>query len=151
MDSNVDRPLANREDRLFAYIIDWTVVGCLVALLIYASNGGEYLDGLSEYHRKVTYAVSGIIVFICLNAYLLHTRQKTLGKIVMGIRIVSIKDGETLKARPIIIRYVVMLLLPLIPVVGTVIGLVNYLAIARENRRCIHDEIAGTKVIYDRS
>jgi hypothetical protein len=44
-------------------------------------------------------------------------------------------------------RYCVMWLVSLLPSVGVVVNLVDDLPIFRSDRRCLHDLIAGTKVI----
>ena len=44
-------------------------------------------------------------------------------------------------------RYLVIQLLAILPFIGGLIGLIDTLLIFRSSRKCLHDDIAGTKVI----
>ena len=89
----------------------------------------------------------GISIFLAVNGYLLANRGQTVGKVVMKTRIVS-DDGEMLPLGPLILkRYLPFWIAASIPAVGGFISLADALLIFRENRKCLHDDIAGTKVI----
>lgn len=89
----------------------------------------------------------GIAVFLLINGFLLATRGQTVGKVVMKTQIVS-DDGMLVPLGPLVLkRYVPLWLVTNLPYIGFLAALANALAIFRENRKCIHDEIAGTKVI----
>jgi uncharacterized RDD family membrane protein YckC len=86
----------------------------------------------------------GVINLICL-----AMRGQTLGKMVLGIKIVG-SDGFPCFGRILLIRIIVMGLLKNIPFVGLIIAIVDPLMIFRDNRRCMHDEIADTIVVRAR-
>ena len=90
----------------------------------------------------------GMLIFLGLHGYLLHKYGQTIGKRLVGTRIVSATDGTILPLGKIFgLRFVPIQITSLIPVVGNFIGLIDVLFIFRNDRRCLHDFIAGTKVI----
>lgn len=90
----------------------------------------------------------GFVVFVGVQGYLLANHGQTIGKRILGTRIVSIDDDSILPFWKVITyRYLPIQVLNMIPGIGVIFGLVDSLAIFREDRRCIHDLIAGTKVI----
>jgi uncharacterized RDD family membrane protein YckC len=96
-------------------------------------------------------------LMLALNGHLLATRGQTVGKLLTKIQIVDAQSGGLLPfLRVYVYRYLWML--PLVFVValipGTVDdGLVNVVAIIDAlfifgaARRCLHDYIAGSKVV----
>jgi uncharacterized RDD family membrane protein YckC len=66
---------------------------------------------------------------------------------VLGIRIVQIDGERATWGRIVGLRIMPMQLLSWIPYIGGIISLVDVLFIFRANRRCLHDEIARTKVV----
>ena len=93
----------------------------------------------------------GLILFLLLHGYLLHKYGQTIGKRLVGTRIVSASDNQIVSLGKIFaLRYVPMQLVGVIPVVGNILPLIDVLFIFREDRRCLHDLIAGTKVIKAR-
>lgn len=93
-------------------------------------------------------ALIGMIIFLVLHGYLLNKYGQTIGKRLVGTRIVSATDGTILPLGKIFgLRMVPIQLGSLIPVIGNFIGLIDVLFIFRNDRRCLHDFIAGTKVI----
>jgi uncharacterized RDD family membrane protein YckC len=67
---------------------------------------------------------------------------------MMGIRVVDAATGRLpVLGRQLGLRYGVIWFVSLIPLVGTVVGLVDVLVIFRSDKRCLHDHLAGTKVV----
>lgn len=90
----------------------------------------------------------GILVFIAIHGYLLATNGQTVGKRLLGIKIVRSEGGKPEFGRLIGLRYLPMWLASLIPVVGPfVTGFVDPLLIFRSSRKCLHDNIADTIVV----
>ncbi len=94
----------------------------------------------------------GIAAFVLINGFLLASSGQTVGKRALGIRIVSYTDGELLPIGKLLaLRYGPLWVLNLLPffggLIGPVFGLVDALFIFNSERRCIHDYIAGTKVV----
>jgi uncharacterized RDD family membrane protein YckC len=87
----------------------------------------------------------GMLVFQC---YLLAQRGQTIGKIVMGLRIVRFEDGGNPGfVKAVLLRTFVWALITAVPVVGWLIGVVGILFIYRDDQRCLHDHLAGTRVV----
>ena len=87
------------------------------------------------------------LVFLTVNAYLLANRGQTIGKFVMKTQIVS-DGGELVPLMPLFLkRYLLIWFIGSLPFVGRLFSLADALVIFRDNRKCLHDEFAGTKVI----
>ena len=100
------------------------------------------------YVTTLAFSAGGFVLFVAMNGYLLAKRGQTVGKWVVGTRIVyASNDGLPTLATTLGVRYGVVWLINLIPIVNNVFGLIDALFIFRRDRRCLHDLIAGTKVI----
>jgi uncharacterized RDD family membrane protein YckC len=92
-----------------------------------------------------------VALFLALLIYsliLLATRGQTLGKKILGIRIGTFPDGHNPGGvKTILLRIFVNGLITAIPLVGSAYSLIDICFIFRQDRRCIHDLIAGTQVI----
>jgi hypothetical protein len=65
-----------------------------------------------------------------------------------GLRIVDQDDGGNCGfLRTVVLRQFVPGLIAAVPLVGPLFALVDGLCIFGEQRRCLHDRIAGTKVV----
>lgn len=86
-----------------------------------------------------------------IQGYLLATRGQTVGKYLVGTQIL---DERTNKVPGFLgmycKRYLVFAVAAYIPVVGNIIAIIDALMIFRDNRKCWHDEMAGTKVVVFR-
>jgi uncharacterized RDD family membrane protein YckC len=92
-------------------------------------------------------AVLGFILFMLVNGYFLRSNGQTLGKKLVGIRIVSLDNTVPGLGRIIFLRYAPISAVALVPNVGTLSTLANALFIFGGSRRCVHDLVAGTKVV----
>lgn len=123
---------AGRGARLLAQILDGVALAAAIGLG--AINGVGMAVGLAA-------------LFLLFQVYLLSSQGQTIGKSLMKIRIVR-EDDETNPGfwRAVFLRIIVTGLLGSIPF----FSLADILFIFREDARCIHDHIAGTKVIDER-
>lgn len=148
-----DASLAPRESRLAAAILD-----SLLTLAVFAPSFGlMFLGGAFEENgpENEAYLVAGGLLFlvaalalIVTQLYLLTTHGQSVGKRVMKIRIVRHADGARAGFFTVILaRSLLPGVIGAIPFVGSIFTLVNILFIFREDRRCLHDLIAGTKVV----
>lgn len=126
--------LASHWDRLKARLIDGALPLCGLFLMELA--GGEGL-----------FAVLGILIIVALfvyQIYLLSTTGQTIGKRSVNIRVVKADTGEIGGfSTNVLMREGVNTLLAIIPFYS----LVDILFIFRDDRRCIHDHLAGTRVV----
>ena len=141
--------LAGRGARLAGAIIDgvillglWWVVGLVTPWNIFspklAAAGFLALIGIQ---------LLGLLLFALVNGYLLMTRGQTVGKMLLGMRIVRPDGSAASPGRIIGLRYAVGWLLSALPAVGMVYALIDCLLIFRADRRCVHDMIADTIVV----
>jgi uncharacterized RDD family membrane protein YckC len=145
---------AARLARFWATLLDGLVYIAPLALLIVAAvavgaagkrSGGKPFDGLVIALLVVAgLAFLGVLAF---QAYRLATTGQTLGKKWLGIRIVKMDGSPVNFSTAVMLRGVLPWLLGGVPYLGVVFSLVNHLFIFRDDRRCIHDLIAGTRVV----
>ena len=93
-------------------------------------------------------AFVAVIALAIYQLWLLGQEGQTWGKKRMSIRIVMNDTGELPGLGRILgLRIIVNGLLGAIPCVGGIYTLADALFIFTEDRRCLHDHIAGTKVV----
>jgi uncharacterized RDD family membrane protein YckC len=143
--------LATRGKRLAAAIID--IIIFLPLVIIIARPLGlidfEPTEAPPEFDLEQTIQLFIIsqVLFLLVQGYLLHTRGQSIGKVILKTRIVAM-DGKMLGLGKLyFIRYFVFSLIAQIPVIGATINICNILFIFGKEQRCLHDRLAGTKVI----
>lgn len=155
--------LADRGTRLGAAIID-RVLGLLCALpglvimgpailrIIIMAMRGDEID--AETVSAGSFILGGVIAGLSILAlfivqlWMLTTRGQSIGKRLLGIRIVMFTD----KTNPgfvhaWLLRNLVPGLIGAVPYVGFLFVITDLCFIFGEQRRCLHDLIAGTKVV----
>lgn len=155
---------ATRGRRLAAFMLDTLVVTALWMLATeviavatgyrppeQASSGDlarDLLDALRMSPSVLDYGV-GFAVWLLLQGGLLYRRQQTLGKLLMGIRIVSADAAPAGFLRIVLARELPLWLVPLVPY-GLILVMLDPFAIFGRQRRCLHDWVAGTQVAMAR-
>lgn len=142
-------PPGDRFKRLVATCIDGLLIGAATALAF----GMGFLSG-APFHWGLG-VVSGLgfmalawLALLVWQCYLLATRGQSLGKIAMGLRIVRVEDGGNPGfVKAVVIRTFLWGLVTAIPVLGGLAWLVGVLFIFRDDQRCVHDHLAGTRVV----
>ncbi len=137
--------LAGRGTRLGAAIIDgllFGVAGIIAAIAIPATQGSRTGSMLA-----LLMVCAVIIGMIAANIVFLHRNGQTLGKKILGIKVVR-SDGERVSLlRFFFLRFLPVGLLGAIPLVGYFISLLDALLIFRTSHQCLHDNIADTIVV----
>ena len=91
--------------------------------------------------------IISIVLFLLIQGYLLATTGQTIGKKLIGLRIVR-SNGERPDVGHVIgLRYMLIWVIAAVPVVGWIFALVDALMIFRDSRKCLHDNIADTIVV----
>lgn len=127
--------LASRGKRLGAYLLDTLIYAGVYMLAMFFSASEEL---------SMIVMGLGILAYLAAQVYFLTVSGQTMGKKALGIRIVKTDTGENGGfVTNVLLRGVVNGLLGIIPLYG----LVDTLFIFREDKKCIHDLIAGTQVI----
>ncbi len=141
--------LASRGARLGAALLDsllaLAVMGPAMAAFGFF-DGFPHLEPLSREDQLVL-AVAGFAFFLAMHGYLLYTRGQTVGKRLVGIRIVR-RDRSRADFGIIVgLRVVPLSIAAQIPLVGQLLTFLDVLFIFTKERRCIHDRIADTVVV----
>lgn len=139
-----DARLADPLTRLVAVILDGLIAMLLIIPLVLTMDRetGEY--------SVLGWVITGVLglALIVVNVFMLTTRGQTIAKRLMKIRIVRFEDGRNPGfVKAVLLRSFVPGLLGNIPGAGPVFSLVDALFIFRADRRCVHDLMAGTKVV----
>jgi uncharacterized RDD family membrane protein YckC len=141
--------LAKRSSRLAAAIVDGLCAAVPVLGLYIVF--GFVLEVTTRRGMPPGLELAGpllaFLAFVCINAFFLRRNGQTLGKKLGGIRIASLDGNVPGLAKVILVRYFPIWLVSLIPFVGSFLILIDLLFIFRSDRRCIHDWLAGTRVI----
>ena len=134
-----DNRLATRGSRFAAVMVDTLILGVMaIPFLIFMQSA-----------KTLGYAISGVLgLGYSITTILFVARYgQTIGKRVMKIRIERLDGTVASFWRIILLRAGVVGLLGLIPVVGSLISIVDALMIFAQDRRCLHDRIADTVVM----
>jgi len=146
---------ADRGARLGAVLLD-TLIGCLILGpgfgLMFAAGGFEE-NARAEPNTPLLLAGAcalflGLLILAIVQIYLLVTRGQTMGKKIVGVKIVAYDTGANAGfVKAVLLRGFVNGVIGGIPVIGGIYTLVDILFIFRDDRRCIHDLLAGTLVV----
>ncbi len=142
-----DADLAGRGARLGAYVLDWVIVGAISMVAVF-SLGWFNEVAAGDAGAAARTALVALAAYGAVNGYFLAQRGQTVGKMAVGVRVVSGKTGDIVPVwNSFGLRVVFVQLVFQIPIVGMPIALVNALFIFGERRRCLHDFLAGTLVV----
>lgn len=141
--------LASRWARLGGAIVDTIAIMIVSGPVMYFTGFWERaMSGNVPIMDTIIYGLFGMVVYLALNGYWLSKHGQTIGKKVVGIRIVSVETNEIVPLKKIFLaRYLPLAICANIPLAGQFIAIIDSLFVFRKDKRCIHDLIAGTKVI----
>lgn len=141
--------LAGRLERLGAVLID-ALLGIIpgVAALAYSGGLQPLLKG-QPLTTQQALLVAGWSWggFLAINSYLLFKRGQTVGKYLLDVRIVDLQGRIAPFWRVILLRYLLISVVAQLGVLGSLLSTVDCLLIFQKSRRCLHDILAGTRVI----
>jgi len=142
--------LASRGARFGGAIIDGLMGIAVIFPLMFATGVFQAaMNGVPmALPMQLGIATLGLVLYLVFHGYLLHTSGQTVGKRLVGTRIVSIDDNSILPLWKVFaMRYLPISVVAQIPGVGPLLSLVDSVFVFRGDKRCVHDLIAGTKVI----
>jgi uncharacterized RDD family membrane protein YckC len=143
-------PLAGRGSRFAAALIDGLISIAITLPLQFKLGVYKDFPDMSSFGfgEKAAWGLGGFVLWTALHGYLLATRSQTIGKRLVGIQIVNVSDGRpTPFSRVLFARFFPVAVVSNIPFLGGLASLVDALFIFADDRRCLHDHIAGTKVV----
>lgn len=141
--------LASRGKRLGGILIDAGVLLVILVPIALFSVGLRALfgrDAVSPGRRLLLECVAAAVWFV-LNGPLLATKGQTIGKKAVGTRIVDLQGGLPPLSHLLALRYIVPWLVGAVPFLGGLFSLADALLVFGPERRCIHDYLAGTRVV----
>lgn len=153
-------PLANRSTRLAAAILDTLFAFlCLLPairlvgfarfaqILTHQQGGLPGEDSAALAGAGGAFLLGGLVLFV-VQTVLLTRRGQSLGKLLLGIRIVRYRDGAAPGfMHAALLRWILPGVLGMLPYVGSFFSIVDVLFIFGPQKRCLHDFIADTKVV----
>lgn len=132
--------LAGRGTRLVAQIVD-ALIGLplgIIYLVMVALTESEAVAIMG-----IFLVITGVLGLVAYQWYLLSTLGQTIGKRMLNIKVVKLDGTIGGFVTQVLMRGILNAFIGFIPLYG----LVDILFIFSEERRCIHDHIAGTRVI----
>lgn len=139
---------AGRGARLGAVMLDGVagLCSCIPGIVImFAGAGGRDTSLAMLGLFLILVCALGVAIYQCV---MLSTQGQTIGKRMLSLRIVrELDDGNPGFVQAVLVRAVVPGLITGIPGLGALFSLVDILFIFGDERRCIHDLMAGTKVV----
>jgi uncharacterized RDD family membrane protein YckC len=153
--------VAERGARLLAATIDELIllaislpmiIGGTLALMAAGTADLESLNTMNILRTMLggpgtTVTVLALIVWCIITTRLVAKNGQSIGKRLIGIKVVRTDGSRASFARIFLLRNVVNSLPNLLPYVGWLYQLIDPLMIYQESRQCLHDKIADTIVV----
>ena len=150
--------LAGRFERLAAQILNGLLFVPVLAVLFMGGFGGvldEVLGKHGEPNPLAFFDAPGfkpaVALFLCVllaQIFFLSTRGQDIGKMALRIRIVKAATGKNGGFVPnFLVRSLINQVIYNFPIIGQLYAVIDILCIFRSDRRCLHDFLAGTRVV----
>lgn len=146
--------LPSRWLRIAGVIIDAIAVSVITIPTLYLSGYFAQVMADAMAQREPSLAMQagaaafGFAVFLAVHGWLLWSNGQTLGKRLLGMKIVDMRTrGKPAFGWLVVMRFLVPQVVYMIPIVGGIVALVGILLIFREDRRPLHDHLARTQVV----
>ena len=141
--------LAARGRRLAAVLVDALLA---VPLTLVAFSYTGTLEAIMNrqpvsLEQELLLGAFGWASFIALHSYTLVRSGQTIGKYLLGVRIADLDGGVPPLWRIAVLRYLPLHVVSFFGPLGGVVLTVDDLMIFRDDRRCLHDLICGTRVL----
>jgi uncharacterized RDD family membrane protein YckC len=152
------RKLAGRAARLGAFLLDSMLsVFCLIPLMsstltdmaTHGTYSFAYADAINLMEDgRLKPAAWALFILVAVQIVMISVRGQSVGKLLFRIRIARLRDERNPGfVHAFLLRSILPGLIEIIPVLGMFFMLVDVCFIFREDRRCLHDLIAGTVVV----
>jgi len=133
-----------------ARIVDTVIVAIIAGLISWPITGNDYDD--SSFGSQFTSGLIFALVYFLYEGFQLDRFGRTLGKRLVGLRVVRVADGGPIGGSIAWTRAGVYTLPAIVPCLGTLFWLVNVLWQFWDQpwHQCLHDKAARTTVIQAR-
>ncbi len=154
LDTGQSVELAGPAARLGARILDWlimVVVGLLIGLVgiggtIGDETGGEAVE-LAIEDVLITLLLI-VVIGIAYEVSMIALKGQTLGKMATKVKVIRADNGQLVGWGKSIVRWIIPILLFLIPFIGWILALLVYVSLAWDRvRQGWHDKAAKTLVV----
>ncbi len=148
--------LAGRWMRFLAVFIDGLLISLVAWPLFFVFGGAAFmtpptdpqqLNPFSMMYSMFAAMIPGYLVAMAVQGWSLHAFSGTLGKKLLGLRIVRTDGSRAGFVRLFFGRAGVATVPALVPLLGSLWALIDALLICRDSRQCLHDQIADTIVV----
>ena len=140
--------LATRWSRLGAYILDllsFSILAIVAAIVLPSFSKAASGEIPQAFMAIIGF---GMLAIFIINTIFLYKYGQTIGKRLVGIKVVQIDGSRCELWRFFVLRYFVTGLLGAIPIIGPLVTwIIDPLMIFGEEQRCLHDLIANTIVV----
>lgn len=145
---DADMQLAGRFRRLAAVLLD-TLFRLLLIVPVFWFSGyfTRAMAGKTSALEEVVWTFAALLLFLGSQVYPLHRWGQTWGKRILGIRIANLDGSKPDLWSLLGIRYGLFEFSVQLPFLGPLLNVVDSLMIFRGDRRCLHDLVAGTRVV----
>jgi uncharacterized RDD family membrane protein YckC len=138
---SLERAKATRGQRFGGAFLDGLFNGICIAPWTYAMKTG----GMTPTAALLGFIMAGILAVA--NLVLLSKNGQTVGKKIVGTKVVMADGSEAPLWRIVVLRWLPLTAVTAIPMVGGLVAIVDACIIFASERRCGHDYIAGTIVV----
>jgi uncharacterized RDD family membrane protein YckC len=140
---------ASRGIRLGAAILDIVIftIAYLPLMISISSNPMAIMDPATFMSAMGLLTIAAYLVLIGITIVFVHRNGQTIGKKLVGIKVVRSDGSRASLGRIFWLRNFVNGLPSLVPILGGVYVLVDHLFIFGDKRQCVHDKIADTIVV----
>src|ERR1700754_3890456 len=139
--ASLERAKASRGQRFGGAFLDGLFNGISIAPWTYAMKTG----GMTPTAALLGFVLAGGLAVI--NLVLLSKNGQTLGKKIVGTKVVMADGSPAPLWRIVLLRWLPLTAVTAIPMVGAIVALIDACIIFASERRCGHDYIAGTIVV----
>lgn len=150
--------LARRFTRFASAMVDGLLVVPLIIPTMFLTGHYQRMQaGEASVVEQLLFSLAGMLAFLAVHGYFVVTRGQSIGKILTKIQVVDANNGTLLPfMRVVVLRYWWMapavILVAIIPgqadnFIVNILSLVDAGLIFSAERRCLHDYIAGSKVV----
>ena len=143
--------LASRLRRLGAATLDSLFLLVFILPARFASGSFDEFPAVvaESYVTSLLWGLGGAALWVGLNSWTILQSAQSLGKRVVGIKIVDLDGNNASFTKIVAWRFLPITLADtVIPGSGGLVGSIDILFIFRSDRRCLHDFIAGTQVVH---
>ena len=143
--------LAELWRRLVGALIDSAIIFlAFVCILLVAMLVWPALGKFNHQYPKLVDLISvlvGFVVYIAINGYFLAGDGQSIGKKLVGTKIVRENGAKATLRQIIAMRMLPIIAISVIPFIGGLVATVDVLMIFRKGRQCGHDIIGDTIVV----